>query len=88
MILRPVTLELSEYPAELRSFLSGAKLYDSSCSEQAKTVFIDKDGGYFLKSAPKGALKREEVMTRYFPTAKGCPPRRWHMFPEQEELND
>jgi kanamycin kinase len=66
MILRSVTLELSEYPAELRSFLSGAKLYDSSCSEQAKTVFIDKDGGYFLKSAPKGSLKREEAMTRYF----------------------
>jgi hypothetical protein len=27
-------------------FLSGAKLYDSSCSEQARVVFIDKDGGF------------------------------------------
>jgi kanamycin kinase len=32
----------------------------------AKTLFINKDGGYFLKSAPKGELELEAAMMRYF----------------------
>ena len=46
--------------------LSGANLYDSSCSPEAKVIFIDKDSGYFLKSAPKGSLERQADMMRYF----------------------
>jgi kanamycin kinase len=46
--------------------LSGAKLYDSSCSPEARVIFLDKDGGYFLKFAGKGVLEREAVMTKYF----------------------
>jgi kanamycin kinase len=52
-------------PRELREFLSGAGLTDCSCSQEAAVVFADKDGGYFLKSAAKGALARENLMTRY-----------------------
>jgi kanamycin kinase len=66
MILRPIAPDLSEYPVELHPFLYGAKLYDSSCSEGAKVIFIDTGSGFFLKSAPKGSLKREAEMTRYF----------------------
>ena len=57
---------IENYPAELRSLLTGAEIYDSSCSPEASVIFIDKDGGYFLKSAPKGSLEREAAMTRYF----------------------
>jgi kanamycin kinase len=57
---------LSSYPAELQGFIGDAKLYDRSCSPEARVVFIDKDGGYFLKSASKGSLCREAAMTRYF----------------------
>ena len=64
--LKPITIDINEYPSELHLYLDGAKLYDSSCSEQARVIFIDKDDGYFLKSAPKGFLEREAVMTRYF----------------------
>lgn len=66
MTLTPISIFTDEYPTELRPFLTGAKLYDSSCSPEARVIFIDKDGGYFLKSAPKSALEREAVMTRYF----------------------
>jgi len=68
MILTPIELHMEVYPTELQSLLSSAKLYDSSCSPAARVIFIDKDGGYFLKSAPKGTLEREAAMTRYFHT--------------------
>jgi len=66
MILKPIIPDLSIYPAELRSFISGAKLYDSSSSKEAQVIFIEKGKGYFLKSAAKGALEREAQMTRCF----------------------
>ncbi|MDR0273674.1 MAG: aminoglycoside 3'-phosphotransferase [Clostridiales bacterium] len=66
MKLTPIEINSCEYPKEFKSFLSGAKIYDSSCSPEARVIFIDKDGGYFLKSAPKGKLEQEAVMTRYF----------------------
>jgi kanamycin kinase len=66
MKLTPITVDITTYPAEVQSLLNGAKLYDSSCSPDANVVFIDKDSGYFLKSAPKGTLEREAAMTRYF----------------------
>ena len=61
-----VNPDLSAYPEKLRPFLSGAKIYDSSCSKEAKVIFIDKDDGYFLKSAAKDKLARNAVMSRYF----------------------
>jgi len=75
MNLIPLTLDLSLYPVELRSLLSNTKLYDSSCSPQAKVIFIDKDNGYFLKYSPVGSKKlQDEVeLTKYFHT-KGLAP--------------
>lgn len=58
--------DLSAYPAELAPLLEGATLYDSSCSPEARVIYIDKDGGYYLKSAPLGTLGREAEMTRFF----------------------
>jgi kanamycin kinase len=66
MKLTPITLNLSDYPTELRPLLGGAKLYDSSSSPTARVVFIDKDSGYFLKTSAKGTLEREAALTRYF----------------------
>jgi len=80
MNLIPLTCDLSLYPAELHSFFLGANLYDSSCSPQAKVIFIDKDGGYFLKycradfqSANSKKLHDEVELTKYFHT-KGLAP--------------
>ena len=54
------------FPRELSSFISGADIYDSSCSAEARVYFLDKKGGYYLKSAPIGTLEREAKMTDYF----------------------
>ncbi|MDR0531358.1 MAG: aminoglycoside 3'-phosphotransferase [Oscillospiraceae bacterium] len=73
MRLTPTTVALGEYPAQLHPFLRGAALYDSSSSPNAKVLFIDKDGGYFLKIGRVADLDREYEMTRYF-HSKGLAP--------------
>jgi len=51
---------------ELERFVSGARIFDSSCSPEARVYFIDRDGGYYLKIAAAGSLEAENKMTRYF----------------------
>ena len=51
---------------ELERFVSGARIFDSSCSPEARVYFIDRDGGYYLKLAAAGSLEAENKMTRYF----------------------
>ena len=70
MAFTPLKYDLYDFPADFHPLLHDAEIYDSSYSLGAKVIFIDKDGGYYLKSAPKGALEQESVMTRYF-NAKG-----------------
>lgn len=55
-----------ELPRPLAGFLEGATLYDSSCSREARVYLIDRDGGFYLKTAAKGTLAREAQMTAYF----------------------
>ena len=53
---------------ELEMLLRRSNIFDSSCSAEARVWFLDADGGYYLKRAPKGSLKSEAEMTRYFHT--------------------
>lgn len=53
-------------PDEVGRLLEGARIYDSSCSPEARVYFIDKDEGYYLKVAAAGTLAREAQMTAYF----------------------
>ncbi len=53
-------------PAEFERLVSGVKIYDSSCSPEAKVYFLDRDGGYYLKISPAGSLATEAQMTSYF----------------------
>ncbi|MBQ7335375.1 MAG: aminoglycoside 3'-phosphotransferase [Clostridia bacterium] len=62
----PICPDWNTVPSEFHPFLKDATLYDSSCSADARVIFIDRDGGYFLKSAPRGTLKTEAELTRYF----------------------
>ena len=66
----PITLCPEELPAQLRPFLEGARVFDSSCSRLARVYFLDKGPGFYLKTAPKGTLRREADLTAYF-HAKG-----------------
>ena len=66
MIRTPVTLDLSQFPAQFYKLLEGADVYDSSCSKAARVYFIDKDGGFYLKTAASGTLGKEAKLTRFF----------------------
>lgn len=55
-----------ELPDEIRRLAEGARIFDSSCSPEARVYLIDRDGGYYLKVAKAGALAREAQMTEYF----------------------
>ena len=57
----PITL-----PDELARFVDDARIYDSSCSPEARVWFIDKDDGYYIKTCGVGTLKKEADMTLYF----------------------
>ena len=61
-----IDIDVNTYPGVFRPFLTGAEIYDSSCSPEARVIFIDKDRGYYLKSAERGTLKREAEMTTFF----------------------
>jgi len=61
-----ISLNLSDYPEKLRKYLSDCEVFDSSCSPQAKVLFANKDGGYYIKSAAAKKLAKEADMTGYF----------------------
>lgn len=69
----PIQPDLSFFPAEFHNLLT-APVFDSSCSKEARVYFIDRDGGYFLKSAPPGTLQKEAAMDRFF-HEKGLGPQ-------------
>ena len=60
------TVTLTDFPKELHMLLRGADVYDSSCSPEARVLYVDRGVGYYLKSAPKGALLKEATLARYF----------------------
>lgn len=62
----PTAVDLSTIPAQFHPLFADAAVFDSSCSRAARVLFLDKDGGYYLKSAPKGTLKAEAELTRFF----------------------
>ncbi len=53
-------------PQEFEQLCNGARIFDSSCSRQARVYFIDREEGYYLKTAKRGELFREAQMTEYF----------------------
>lgn len=70
MKLKPIEININNYPDNIKRILMNAKVYDSSCSSEASVIFADKDSGYFIKSSAKGALKDEALMTKYFNSLK------------------
>ena len=49
----PIHLDIDTVPAVFHDWLQGSEIFDSSCSPEARVYYLDKDNGYFLKSAPK-----------------------------------
>lgn len=61
-----ISLSREQVPARFAPFLDGATVFDSSCSPAARVYFLDKDRGYYLKTAPKGTLAKEAAMNSFF----------------------
>ena len=53
-------------PEEIKRLCFGAKIYDSSCSPEAKVYFIDRGEGLYLKISDRGGLEKEAMMNDYF----------------------
>ncbi len=66
MLKTKIALNFDEYPERFHQLLRDADIYDSSCSRAARVIFIDRNGGYFLKSAERGSLSREVELTEFF----------------------
>lgn len=62
----PITLNETDLPPAFRPLLRDTRVYDSSCSPEARVIFLERDGGMYLKKAPRGTLLREAEMARYF----------------------
>ena len=61
----PAQVNIYDYPEALTEYLRGAAIFDSSCSKEAKVLYIEKNRGCFLKEANEGSLKTESLMTEY-----------------------
>lgn len=61
----PIAPDPEQIPPQFHPFLHDAPVYNSSCSPAAQVLYIQKDGGYYLKCGPKGSLGEEAVMTQY-----------------------
>ena len=57
---------IENLPPQLAKITEGAQVFDSSCSNAARVYYIDRDGGYYLKTAAKGTLARQKLMTDFF----------------------
>ena len=66
MNLTAINVDYKAYPKSLQEIIKNSKVYDSSSSPEARVIFIDKEDGFFLKTAPKGMLRKEAEMTEYF----------------------
>ena len=63
---RPIKADLSAFPEAFRELICACRVYDSSCSPEARVWFLVREEGLYLKSAPKGRLRREAEMTAFF----------------------
>lgn len=61
-----IRINPDDYPERFHRLLECAAVYDSSCSSEARVIFIDKDRGYYLKSSKKGSLEKEAKLDAYF----------------------
>lgn len=64
MIKRETEISIADFPEQLHAFLQSGKIYDSSCSPDATTLYCD--AGYYIKIAPRGDLAMEAEMGERF----------------------
>ncbi|MFF2912046.1 aminoglycoside 3'-phosphotransferase [Paenibacillus sp. NPDC057934] len=60
-----ISFDIETVPTAIRQYLKGATIYDSSSSENAKTLFVSGNERAFLKISERDSLEREYKMTSF-----------------------
>ena len=63
---KSVSVNPEHFPESLRHLITTHKVYDSSCSQDARVWFLDGQEPLYLKSAASGSLQTEAALTQYF----------------------
>ena len=53
-----INIDYNSYPQEIAEWLKDAKLYDSSCSPEARVIFVEREQGFFVKEALEKIIQR------------------------------
>jgi kanamycin kinase len=72
--IEQVDIETLSLPDELNKWIGNAPIYESSGESGARTVFINRDGGAFLKISAYGSLLRSSQLQTYFSKHKLSSP--------------
>jgi len=62
----PVTLNPAHFPQQLSKYFDGGEVFDASCSNRAKTYYLPKGSGYYLKIGQCGSLEKQAQLSEYF----------------------
>lgn len=65
---------INKLPMKLRHYLSDIKIYDSSCSIEASTMYLQGKKEMFLKIAPLDSMKKEYENTNFL-NSKSLAPK-------------
>lgn len=68
-----VSFDIGTVPLTIRQQMKGATIYDSSCSANARTLFVSGTEAAFLKISRKGTLEREYKMTEFLHRHSAAP---------------
>lgn len=68
-----VSFDIGTVPLTIRQQMKGATIYDSSCSANARTLFVSGTEAAFLKISRKGTLEREYKMTEFLHNHSAAP---------------
>ena len=63
---RPIAADPAAFPESFRELIAASRIYDSSCSPEARVWFLDNGEGFYLKSAPRGTLQKEADLNRFY----------------------
>lgn len=68
-----VSFDLESLPPLFKNYLVNSKIYDSSCSESAKTFYVDGKEATYLKISKAGSLERESKMSSFLNNLEVAP---------------
>lgn len=71
---KQVDIDTLSLPDELNKWIGNAPIYESSGKSGARTVYIDRDGGAYLKISACGSLLLSSKLQKYFSKHKLSSP--------------